>query len=76
MSSHKFDGFTKLDSGHMDGCKYSPSDRKLHVRFQNGYVYVVHGISADSYQQFLTAGSQGEHWHSQIKDHYHVERVR
>ncbi len=72
----KFDGFTKLDSGHLDGCKYSASDRKLHVRFQNGYTYIVHGVSPEAYQSFLEAPSQGEHYHAHIKDQYHVERVR
>ncbi len=76
MPSSRFDGFTKLDSGHLDGCKYDSVQRKLTVRFTNGYQYVVHGVSGESYKAFLEAPSSGEHWHSQIKDHYHVERVR
>ena len=76
MSAHKFDGYTKLSSGHLDGAKFDPVQRRMTVRFQNGYCYEVHGISADSYQAFIEAPSQGEHWHANIKDHYPVHRVR
>ena len=76
MASHRFDGFTKLESGHLDGCKYDSHQRQMTVRFSNGYVYLVHGMSADSYQQFLNASSHGEHYHNNIKDNYHIERIR
>ncbi len=76
MPSHKFDGFTPLNSGHLDGVRYDPIQRKMTVRFANGYQYLVHGISADSYKAFLEAPSHGEHYHAMIKDQYHVERVR
>jgi hypothetical protein len=76
MSSHRFDGFTKISSGHLDGCKYDSTQRKMIVRFTNGYCYEVHGISGDAYQAFISAPSQGEHYHAHIKDQYHVERVK
>ena len=57
-------------------CKYDSHQRQMTVRFSNGYQYVVHGISADSYQQFLAAPSHGEHYHKFIKDSYPIERVR
>ena len=76
MPSHKFDGFTKITSDHLDGAKYDSKDRKMTVRFQNGYQYDVHGVSALRYQAFMDAPSQGEHWHTHIKDQYHIERVR
>jgi hypothetical protein len=72
----KHDGFTKISSGHIAGCKYDSSQRKMIVRFQNGYCYTVHGISAGSYQQFLEAPSQGTHWHENIKDQYHITREK
>jgi hypothetical protein len=72
----KHDGFTKISSGHIDGCKYSSADRKLTIRFQNGYHYVAHGISPEAYQAFIDAPSQGEHYHANIKDQYHIERVK
>lgn len=74
--AHRFEGFTKLDSGHLDGVKYSMPDRKMTVRFTNGYIYEVHGVSPEAHQAFLAAPSQGEHWHANIKDQYHVERIR
>ena len=76
MSAHKIDGFTPISSGHIDGAKYNSMDRKMTVRFQNGYQYLVHGFSPEDYQDFLNASSQGEHWHQVIKNNYHVERVR
>jgi hypothetical protein len=76
MSSHRFDGFTKINSGHIDGAQYNAIDHKMRVRYQNGYVYEVHGISSEAYQDFMGAPSQGEHWHAHIKDNYHVVRVR
>lgn len=76
MSSHRFDGFTPIDSGHMDGCKYSAMDRKLTIRYKNGYVYEVFGVSPEDHQAFMDAPSQGEHWHQIIKVNHHVERVR
>lgn len=76
MSAHRFDGFERLRSEHMDGAKFDAGQRKMTVRFKNGYEYVVHGISADSYRAFLDAPSQGEHYHANIRDHYHIERVR
>jgi len=76
MSAHRFDGFTKISSGHLDGVKYSSMDRVMHVRFQNGYVYAVHGVSPEDHQAFLNAPSQGEHYHKFIKDQFHIERIR
>jgi hypothetical protein len=76
MPSHRFDGFTKIDSGHLDGAKYSSVDRKMTVRFQNGWHYEVHGISPEAYQDFMDAPSQGSQYHTHIKPNYHIERVR
>ena len=76
MSTHRFDGFTSISSGHIDGAKYDSSERKMTVRFQNGYQYAVHGVSPEHYQEFMEAPSQGEHFHKVIKDNFHVERVK
>lgn len=76
MSSHRLEGFTPISSGHMDGAKYDSMQRRMTVRYSNGYQYHVHGISPDDYQAFLNAPSQGEHYHKFIKDNYHVERVK
>jgi hypothetical protein len=76
MPSHRFDGFTKVKSDHIDGVKYEPMTRIMQVRFQNGYVYAVHGVSPDDHQALMSASSQGEHYHKFIKDQYAIERVR
>ncbi len=77
MSSHRFENFTPIKgSSHIDGARYDSTDRVLHVRFQNGYVYKVHGISPEDHQAFMDAPSQGEHYHKHIIKNYHIERVR
>lgn len=76
MAGHRFEGFTPISSAHMDGVKYDSLERKMHIRYQNGYVYTVHGVSQEAYQEFMDAPSQGEHFHANIKDQYHVERVK
>jgi hypothetical protein len=76
MTSHRFEGFTPIDSGHLDGAKYDPIGKKLTVRFKNGYTYDVHGVSAQDHQDFMEAPSQGEHFHQVIKNNYRVERVK
>lgn len=77
MPSHRFEGFTPVqDSTHMDGYKYSSVDRKLTVRFKNGYVYEAHGVTPEDHQAFVESPSQGTHWHRALKDSHHIERVK
>lgn len=70
------DGFTEISSDHIHGAKYNPLDRTIRVRFRNGYEYEVHGATAQDYQDFLNASSQGEHWHRVIKQNFGIERVK
>ena len=76
MSAHRFDGFTKVSSGHLDGVKYSSLDKKMSVRFTNGYVYDVHGVLPEHYKEFMEAPSQGEHFHKVVKNNFYVERLK
>lgn len=76
MPAHRFEGFEPLSSDHLDGVKYSVIDHRMTVRFKNGYQYEVSGVEPEAYQDFLNAPSHGTHWHANIKDNYHVERVR
>lgn len=76
MTHHSFEGFTPISSGHMDGAKYDHLTRKMTIRYQNGAVYDVHGVSPEHYQEFMDAPSQGEHYHKFMKDAFHVERVK
>ena len=71
-----FDGFTPLDSGHLNGAKYDSMERKLTIRFKNGYHYDVHGVSPEDHRAFMDAPSPGEHYHRFIKDNFHIERVK
>ena len=70
------DGFTPHDSDHIDGSKHNTFTRRMTVRFKNGSEYVVHGVSGDTYRDFLNAPSQGEHFHTVIKPSYPIERKK
>ena len=76
MPSHRFEGFTPISSDHMDGARYNSIDRRMTVRFKNGYQYEVSGVSPEDYQAFIEAPSQGEHYHQVLKPNFHVERTR
>ena len=71
-----FDGFTPLDSGHLDAAKYDSLNCRLTIRFRNRYVYDVHGVSPEGHQAFMDSSSPGEHFHQVLKDNYHVTRVK
>lgn len=76
MAHHSFEDFTPIDSGHIDGARYNSVDRKVSVRFKNGYVYEVQNVHPEDYQAFLDAPSQGEHYHQIFKGQYQIERVK
>lgn len=71
-----FDKFTPIDSDHIAGAHHDSMERKTYVKFKNGAVYAVHGMSPEDHQAFLDADSQGEHFHRVIKQNYHIERVK
>lgn len=76
MAHHSLEGFTPISSDHIDGAKYNSLEHRMTVRFSNGYVYDVHGMSPEGYRRFMAAPSKGQHYHTYIKDNYHVERVK
>ena len=76
MSNFRKDGFTPIDSTHMEAVKYDSMERKMSIKFKNGYQYDVHGVLPEDHQAFLDAPSQGEHFHNFIRDRYPVERVK
>ncbi len=70
------ENFTDISSDHLSGARYDAFENKAYVKFQNGYVYAVHGMSPEDYRTFMDAPSQGSHFHSQIKNNFAVERVK
>ena len=68
--------FTPVDSGHLDGVQYNSMDRKMSVRFKNGSIYDVHGVTPEDHQEFMSADSPGEHYHAVFKNGYHITCVR
>jgi hypothetical protein len=71
-----FDGFTPVSSDHLDAVKFDSFEKKLTIRFKNGAHYSVHGVLPEDYQAFMDAPSQGSHFHSVIKQNFHIERVK
>ena len=76
MLKNPHDSFTPIDSDHMAGARYNSIDRILTIRYKNGYVYAVHGISPADHQAFMDADSKGEYYHQNLKDNHHVVRVK
>jgi hypothetical protein len=71
----KTDEFVSVDSGHIDAVSYNSMQRRLTVRFKNGSHYHVHDFSPADHDRFMSAPSQGEHYHREIKGNYRIERV-
>ena len=68
--------FIEHNSGHIHSSKYDSFARTMTLRFQNGYEYEVSGMHPKDYERFLNAPSQGNHFHSEIKNTFAVERVK
>lgn len=68
--------FTLVDSDHMKDVHYNTMDRTLHVRYQNGYEYLVHGVEPERHQEFMNSDSKGNYWHQIIKTNYAIERIK
>ena len=76
MNTRLGDGFTPINSGHMEAVKYDSMEKRLTVRFANGSEYHVYGFSPEHYDAFMSAPSQGAHYHSEIKNNFDVKRVK
>ena len=76
MESFNKDGFTPILSNHIDGAKYDSGSKVMTLRFVNGYVYSVRGVEPKHYEDFMKAPSQGDHFHREIKNNFHIERVK
>ena len=76
MQTTNKDGFTSVSSGHLDAVKYDSMARQMTVRFQNGYHYAVHDVSPEDYDAFISAPSQGAHYHQVLKSNFRIERVK
>lgn len=73
----KTDGWEDHDSSsHLARSKYDTTSRSLDIEFQNGTVYRHFGVPPEEHQKFLTAPSQGEYHAENLKQNYHVERIK
>ena len=48
----------------------------LKVTFKNGREYLYEGVSAETYEKFLTAESKGVFFHENINGRYNYSRVK
>ena len=65
-----------LESKMLSAVAYDDSKRLLYLRFRgSGAVYRYFDFPAAEYQAFLRAESKGRFFRSQIRDHFHYERM-
>ena len=65
-----------LDSKMLSAVAYDDSRQVLYLRFRNtGHVYRYFEFTAADHQAFLSAGSKGRFFLSQIRDHFRYERL-
>ena len=64
-----------LESKLLAAAAYVASRRILYLRFNSGEVYRYFTFSAEEYQQFLDAESQGKYFLSYIRNQFPYERL-
>ncbi len=51
-------------------------DGDVLMSLHSGRSYVIQNLGKDTYQTWISAGSKGKFWHSNIKNNYQVRRVK
>jgi frataxin-like iron-binding protein CyaY len=64
----------KVSSAHIASIAYDPHSRDMEVKFNNGSVYVYHGVPPQEHAAFLASPSHGQYFHYNIKPHYSSEQ--
>ncbi len=54
----------------IDAYDYDPDMRVLHVRFQNGSVWSLKDVPAETAAEFDGAPSKGKFWHNSLRDRF------
>jgi hypothetical protein len=65
----------QVDSSAIRDIDYTPSRRRLHVRFVSGAVYGYEGVPAPIGEAFLAAGSKGRYFARRIRDRFPYRRL-
>lgn len=60
----------EINQEEVEGQKY------LKITFVNGREYLYEGVSAETYEKFLTAESKGVFFHENINGRYNYSRVK
>lgn len=64
-----------VKSSNIEAVGYDPADKTMRVRFKGGAVYSHAGVDAADHRRFVTADSQGKHYHAHIKGRYPTQKV-
>lgn len=64
-----------LESKLLASSAYDGGKHILYLRFRSGDVYRYFEFSAEQYQEFLDAESQGRYFLNYIKNHFRYERM-
>lgn len=52
------------------GVEYNSQTKDLAVHFNNGRIYVHHGVPKEVYEQFVNAPSKGQYYNLYIRGKY------
>lgn len=59
----------------IDRIRYRETHGKLFVKFRSGDEYVYVGVPDEVHRSFVAAESQGQFFHSEIRDRYPYNRI-
>ncbi len=59
----------------IDRIRYRETHGKLFVKFRSGDEYVYVGVPGEVHRSFVEAESQGQFFHSEIRDRYPYNRI-
>lgn len=68
--------FKAVVSSNILGIAYDEDTEELQVEFTNGGIYKYSGVPQETYDDFLSAGSPGGFFASEVKGSYPYSRVR
>ena len=66
---------TPVESSHFAAVGYDPGSRKMHIEFKNGAVYEYAGVPEVFHKTLMTADSQGEFFHKNVKPHFKARKI-
>ena len=65
----------QADSSSIDRFRYDSANRRLWIRFHNGYTYYYSDVPATTYENFLRASSKGRFFIDNIRKRFEHTRA-